>query len=53
MRGGITYVQEDDYSKLDWEWSIFGPQAKQLRHEEVFPQECQAAYEKGAALARG
>ncbi|MBQ9043112.1 MAG: flavodoxin family protein [Eggerthellaceae bacterium] len=46
-------LQVKDYSKLDWEWSIFDPQAKQRRHEEVFPQECQAAYEKGAALARG
>ena len=45
-------LQVKDYSKLDWEWSIFDPQAKQRRHEEVFPQECQAAYEKGAALAR-
>lgn len=46
-------LQVKDYSKLDWEWSIFDPQAKQQRHEEIFPQECQAAYEKGVALACG
>ncbi|MBQ9068815.1 MAG: flavodoxin family protein [Eggerthellaceae bacterium] len=43
-------LQVKDYSKLDWEWSIFDVEAKQRRHEEVFPQECQAAYEKGASL---
>jgi NAD(P)H-dependent FMN reductase len=45
-------LQVADYSKLDWEWSIFDPEAKRRRREEVFPQECRAAYEKGAALAR-
>ena len=45
-------LQVKDYSKLDWEWSLFDPEAKQRRHDEVFPQECEAAYEKGAALAR-
>ena len=43
-------LQVKDYSKLDWEWSIFDVQAKQRRHEEVFPQECRAVYEKGRAL---
>ena len=52
-----TFVSGDtlqlaDYSKLDWEWSMFDPEAKKRRHEEVFPQECRAAYEKGAALVR-
>jgi len=45
-------LQVADYSKLDWEWSIFDPQSKMHRHEEVFPQKCRAAYERGAALAR-
>lgn len=43
-------LQVKDYAKLDWEWSIFDPQAKQQRHDEVFPQECKTAYERGAAL---
>ena len=44
-------LQLKDYGKTDWEWSIFDPEAKKLRHETVFPQECQKAYEMGAALA--
>ena len=43
-------LQLTDYSKLDWEWSMFDPEAKKLRHETVFPQECAKAYEMGAAL---
>lgn len=45
-------LQLKDYSKLDWEWSYFDPEAKKLRHETVFPQECQKAYDKGAALLK-
>ena len=33
-------LQLDDYSKLDWEWSIFDSEAKKRRHETVFPLEC-------------
>lgn len=33
-------LQLKDYTKTDWPWSIFDPQAKQLRHDTVFPQEC-------------
>ena len=44
-------LQLKDYSKTDWEWSMFDAEAKQKRHAEVFPQECQKAYELGAALA--
>ena len=44
-------LQLRDYSKTDWEWSLFDAEAKQKRHAEVFPQECQKAYELGAALA--
>jgi len=44
-------LQLRDYSKTDWEWSLFDADAKQKRHAEVFPQECKKAYELGAALA--
>lgn len=44
-------LQLKDYGKTDWEWSMFDPEAKKQRHETVFPQECQVAFEKGAALA--
>lgn len=43
-------LQLKDYSKTDWEWSLFDPEAKQRRHETVFPQECAKAFEMGAAL---
>ena len=45
-------LQLADYGKTDWPWSVFDPEAKKLRHETVFPKEMQAAFEKGAALAR-
>ena len=43
-------LQLKDYSKTDWEWSMFDPEAKKQRHEAVFPEECKAAFDKGAAL---
>ena len=43
-------LQLKDYSKTDWPWSMFDPEAKKLRHETVFPQECKKAYDMGAAL---
>lgn len=46
-------LQLKDYSKLDWEWSIFNPEAKKLRHENVFPQEFAKAYDMGAAITVG
>lgn len=45
-------LQLKDYSKLDWEWSIFDPEAKKKRHEEIFPQERKKAYEMGIALTQ-
>lgn len=30
-------LQIKDYSKTDWEWSMFNPELKKKRHEEVFP----------------
>lgn len=43
-------LQLKDYSKTDWPWSYFDPEAKNLRHETIFPQECAKAYDMGAAL---
>ena len=45
-------LQLKDYGKTDWQWTLFDPEARQKRHEEVFPKECQKAFEMGAALAR-
>ena len=45
-------LQLKDYSKTDWPWSLFDPEAKKTRHETVFPQERQKAFELGAALVR-
>ena len=44
-------LQLRDYSKTDWEWTMFDPAAKLARHEEVFPGECARAFEMGAKLA--
>ena len=43
-------LQLSDYSKTDWPWSMFNPEAKKERHETVFPKQCREAFEKGAAL---
>ena len=43
-------LQLNDYSKTDWEWTLFDPKAKQERHDTVFPEECRKAYELGAEL---
>ena len=43
-------LQLKDYGKTDWQWTMFDPEAKKKRHEEVFPQECKKAFELGAAL---
>ena len=45
-------LQLKDYSKTDWPWSMFDAEAKQNRHETVFPQECKRAYEMGASLVK-
>ena len=45
-------LQLKDYSKTDWQWTMFNPEAKHKRHDEIFPQECRKVYDKGAALAR-
>ena len=45
-------LQLKDYSKTDWEWSMFDPAARQGRHEKVFPEECNKVFEMGRKLAR-
>jgi len=46
-------LQLTDYSKTDWPWSFFNPEAKRQRHETVFPEECKAVFTLGKALAEG
>lgn len=43
-------LQLKDYTKADWEWSIFNPEQKKLRHETVFPKECKKVNNLGAEL---
>jgi len=45
-------LQLKDYGKTDWPWSMFNPEAKQQRHETVFPEEMKKAFRMGAALAK-
>ena len=45
-------LQLKDYSKTDWPWSMFDPQAKQRRSETVFPDEMKKAFDMGAALVK-
>ncbi len=44
-------LQLKDYSKTDWEWTLFDPASRHERHEKVFPKECQKVFELGADLA--
>lgn len=44
-------LQLNDYSKTDWPWTMFDPDAKRQRRETVFPQECKAVFDLGAKLA--
>lgn len=46
-------LQLKDYSKTDWEWSVFDPEAKRIRHETVFPKERETVFRMGADLADG
>ena len=45
-------LQLKDYGKTDWRWSMFDPEAKQRRHDTVFPEECRRAFAMGTALAQ-
>jgi hypothetical protein len=43
-------LQLKDYSKTDWQWTMFDPESKQKRHETVFPGEMKKAFEMGAEM---
>ena len=43
-------LQLKDYSRTDWPWTMFDPEAKQQRHETVFPEECRKAFQMGVHL---
>ena len=43
-------LQLKDYGKTDWPWTMFDPESKQRRHEEVFPEECQTVHKLGFEL---
>lgn len=45
-------LQLKDYSKTDWPWSFFDPEAKQQRHESVFPEEMKTAFRMGRELLK-
>ncbi|MBO6046516.1 MAG: flavodoxin family protein [Erysipelotrichaceae bacterium] len=45
-------LQLKDYSNLDWPWSIFDPEAKQMRHDTIFPKERACAYNLGIELTK-
>ena len=45
-------LQLKDYSTTDWPWSMFDPEAKIIRHDTVFPEECRKAAELGATLVK-
>ena len=44
-------LQLKDYSSTDWPWTMFDGKAKKLRHETVFPKQCEAIFAKGAEMA--
>ena len=43
-------LQLEDYSKTDWPWSMFDPDAKQKRRKTVFPDECRRAFLMGEKM---
>lgn len=43
-------LQLKDYSRTDWPWTLFDPEARKERHETVFPEECKRAFEMGASI---
>ena len=46
-------LQLKDYSKTDWQWTMFDPTAKNERHDTVFPQECRKVYEISEVMFKG
>ena len=45
-------LQVRDYGKTDWPCTMFDPEAKQARHDTVFPAEMKRAFEMGAGIAK-
>lgn len=43
-------LQLNDYSKTDWQWTMFDAAAKKERHDTVFPQECKRVLEIGKTM---
>ena len=43
-------LQVNDYGKYDW--TMFDPKAKKIRHETIFPQELEKAYSLGAEMVK-
>lgn len=43
-------LQVNDYSK--YHWTIFNPEAKRVRHEEIFPDDMKKAFALGAELTK-
>ena len=43
-------LQVNDYGKYDW--TMFDPEAKKARHEEVFPKELEKAFSLGAEMVK-
>ena len=46
-------LQLKDYSKTDWQWTMFDPTAKKERHDTVFPQECRKVYKISETMFKG
>lgn len=44
--------QIKDYTKTDWEWSMFDYKEKEKRHEEIFPFDCERVFNLGKELAK-
>ena len=44
-------LQLKDYGRTDWPWTMFDPEAKQARHDAVFPEERRRAFALGRKLA--
>ncbi|MBE5809101.1 MAG: flavodoxin family protein [Clostridiales bacterium] len=43
-------LQLRDYGRTDWPWTMFDPEAKQARHDAVFPEERRRAFALGRKL---
>lgn len=43
-------LQLKDYGATDWPWTLFDAEARKVRHQNVFPEECKKAFDLGAHL---